>query len=141
MACVVLPGLGIVCTRGVRQQRCKTPGCGATAGTLCDWPTGPSWATHLLITARRTGITFRDVLVAVVRVPAGTPEVLALRDGLGEDLALAKVWLGLLEDGTALPWTKTCSASVCDRCAVRLGPDKDLCPPHGRVWRGEEIAR
>ena len=29
---------------------------------------------------------------------------------------------------------KTCDAPVCDTCATHVGPDKDLCPAHGRAW-------
>lgn len=27
---------------------------------------------------------------------------------------------------------KTCDAKLCSRCAVRVGPNKDYCPPHAR---------
>ena len=27
----------------------------------------------------------------------------------------------------------TCDAKLCDRCRVRVGPDKDHCPPHAKV--------
>jgi hypothetical protein len=29
---------------------------------------------------------------------------------------------------------KTCDAKLCRACAVTVGEDKHLCPPHGRVW-------
>jgi hypothetical protein len=29
---------------------------------------------------------------------------------------------------------KTCSAVSCARCSTNVGVDKDLCPPHARLW-------
>lgn len=34
---------------------------------------------------------------------------------------------------------KTCSVRLCDRCAVRVADNVDLCPPHARVDRGEAL--
>lgn len=28
---------------------------------------------------------------------------------------------------------KTCSRGLCERCAVHVGPDRDLCPAHGKA--------
>lgn len=29
----------------------------------------------------------------------------------------------------------TCDAPMCDRCAHRVGRDKDLCPTHAAAWK------
>lgn len=32
---------------------------------------------------------------------------------------------------------KTCDAPICDDCATSIGPDRDLCPAHAKLWKGE----
>lgn len=31
---------------------------------------------------------------------------------------------------------KTCDRPLCARCAVHVGPDRDLCPAHARLEKG-----
>ena len=30
--------------------------------------------------------------------------------------------------------TRTCSAPLCNACRTNVGPEKDLCGPHARLW-------
>lgn len=140
--CTPLPGGGFACGSR-RRTRCRTPGCTNWGEVLCDFPAAPGWAVRALVASRRAGTDFPGVVSALQATVDGacvpTPELHALLAKMDDDdrAHLAEYHAQLTADPKArLRWLGTCSMLVCRRCAVNLGPEKDLCPAHGRLWNG-----
>jgi hypothetical protein len=117
--------IGIVCG-STRHKKCSTPGCHGHADRLCDYPVQrqdpPKRGDARLHIERNVVFYVWSVKADAITISPSEPG--SRRHGVLQTVTLAE-WF--------TKSTATCDRPICARCAVRVGPDRDLCGAHARL--------
>jgi hypothetical protein len=125
--------MGIACGR-VDFKKCSTPGCTNHANKLCDYPVErndpPKRGDARLHREHKLIFyvwTVDEHEVTISQKPPG---------GFGT---------GVLQTVPIADWfaksQATCDRPTCQKCSVSVGPDRDYCAAHGRLYKQQSESK